>query len=366
MNYSLSIAGLMMVGLLLSCNGQAKLTAEQADLEVASQITIGDTVAAIGNSAMIIFQDSRSNYWFGSNGQGAFRYDGKVVTQLTTKHGLCANQIWGIQEDQEGNIYFDTGKGVSKLTDSTLTCLPLIENYLFNNQWQLNPNDLWFKGGPKGPYRYDGQALYAVDFPGHFMKEEFDAETPNASWSPYDIYHIYKDKRGHLWFGTANLGLCRYDGTTLSWMYEHQLTITDEGGSFGIRSIMEDQHGDFWICNTRYRYTFAEQDSLSNGHRFLQYDRKAGMTWLKGKKPEDHPYYLSITEDKEGNLWMVTYDDGVYYYDGELLHHHPVEKDGKTVLLFSIYLDHQGDLWLGTHKAGPFRFNGERFVPFRP
>jgi hypothetical protein len=37
-------------------------------------------------------------------------------------------------------------------------------------------------------------------------------------------------------------------------MYEEHLTITEEGGSFGIRSIVEDRDDKFWICNTSNRY----------------------------------------------------------------------------------------------------------------
>ena len=40
-----------------------------------------------------IFQDSKGNYWFGTNGAGVYRYDTKTLTQFTIKAGLADNQV---------------------------------------------------------------------------------------------------------------------------------------------------------------------------------------------------------------------------------------------------------------------------------
>jgi two-component system sensor histidine kinase ChiS len=48
----------------------------------------GDAVSELSKSVWSVFQDKKDNYWFGSNGQGVYRYDGKALTQFTMKHGL--------------------------------------------------------------------------------------------------------------------------------------------------------------------------------------------------------------------------------------------------------------------------------------
>lgn len=58
---------------------------------------------------------------------------------------------------------------------------------------------------------------------------------------------------------------------------------------------------------------------------------------------------------------MVTYDNGVFKYDGEKLIHYPIRDGATAVLLFTIFKDHKGDLWLGSHNAGVFKFNGTSF-----
>ena len=38
-------------------------------------------------------KDKTGNIWFGTTGEGVYRYDGKVFTQFTQKDGLCGNDI---------------------------------------------------------------------------------------------------------------------------------------------------------------------------------------------------------------------------------------------------------------------------------
>ena len=165
-------------------------------------------------------------------------------------------------------------------------------------------------------------------------------------------------------FGTDAVGLCRYDGTSVSWMYEKQLTETPSGGSFGIRSIIEDKEGYFWFCNTRYRYDILPNNTELNRMNHINYKRENGIGQTTANQEKAYPYFMSIAADNDGDLWMVTYDQGVFRNDGRELLHYPVKDGEKDVLLFSIYKDRQGVLWLGTHNAGAYKFNGRTFEKF--
>ena len=44
---------------------------------------------------------------------------------------------------------------------------------------------------------------------------------------------MYRDRKGHVWFGTGIFGICRFDGQSLDWMYEGHLTECEGGGWFG-------------------------------------------------------------------------------------------------------------------------------------
>ena len=330
--------------LLTSCHGQ---TATQ-HVEKANR-SMGDTVSALGSSIMVVYQDKSNVYWFGSWETGVYRYDGEILLNYTTEHGLPNNRIDEIKEDSLGNLYFSSCHPeftVTKFNGKTFTNISSTPS----NDWQLNSSDLWFKYSyelKNTVYRYDGITLHELQFP----------QPPNYA-VPFGIYSIYKDQKGNLWFGTNPLGVCRYDGKTFEWITEEDVTEFRNEGANGVRSIAEDKHGDFWF-NTEFRYSIYDSTTL-NSKAF--YTRHASIGGLDGKKDSNLDEYLSTVRDNHNNLWFVTYRDGVWKYDGTKITHYTVQDNGKDITLFSIYKDNNGDLWLGTHENGAYKFNGTAFI----
>lgn len=347
--------------ILTSCNGQTKNNASNVD-NSNRHIALGDTVNKLGDHLWYVFQDKKNNYWFGSNGEGVYRYEGKTIVNFSTKDGLANDTIRQIQEDRFGNIFISTFGGISKFDGKTFTTLQPIKS----NEWKLEPNDLWFYIlGKKneGVYRYDGKNLYNLEFPKHYLHDEIYPRVVNSFFSPYEVYCIYKDRKGVMWFGTSVFGACRFDGQSIKWMYEEDLTITPSGGTFGIRSIFEDKDGSFWFCNTWHRYIF-DFDKTTKSDR-LQYQKTEGIGNAKIFRGEEYVYYSYIVEDNNGNTWLTTWDKGVYKYDGKNITNYSVKDGTKDVNLVSMYKDNQGDLWLGTPDNGTFKFNGKTFEKFK-
>jgi len=188
----------------ISCHGQNTSNVENSTFK--SKIATGDTVTAIGDSLWIIFQDKKNHYWFGSNGEGVYHYDGKTILNFTIKNGLCNDSVRQIQEDETGNMYFSTMNGINKFDGKEITTLQAIES----KEWKLEANDLWFhllgKKGEHGPYRYDGKSLFHLEFPKHYLHDELYERGINPFFSPYEVYTIYKDRKGAVWFGTSIFG----------------------------------------------------------------------------------------------------------------------------------------------------------------
>ena len=347
----------------VSCNGQTKNNASNGDVS-GSHIARGQAVDKPGNHIWYVFQDKKNNLWFGSNGEGVYRYDGKTIVNFTTKDGLCNDSIRQIQEDRFGNIFFSTLGGISKFDGKQFTTMQPVKS----KDWKSEPNDMWFsilgKKGENGPYRYYGKNLYQLEFPKHYLHDEFHARGINPFFSPYEVYSIYKDRKGAMWFGTSVFGACRFDGQSIRWMYEEDLTIAPSGGTFGIRSIFEDREGSFWFCNTRHRYIF-DFDKTTKSDR-LQYQKTKGIGNAKIFGGDEYVYYSYIVEDRHGNIWLTTWDKGVYKYDGENITNYIVKDGAEEVNLVSMYQDNQGDLWLGTPENGAFKFNGNTFERFNP
>lgn len=311
-----------------------------------------------------LFHAKNGDVWFGSEERGVFRYDGTQLVNYTTADGLGGNQIRGIQGDKAGNVYFTTSGGVCKFDGQVFTTLravdpPQSEKGGAEGGWRLHPDDLWFAWG-KGVCRYDGSTLYDLRLPKSELQAAFDEAVPNAPYDPYAAFSFYRDRRGHLWIGTSNFGACRYDGASFGWLYEEHLVFAPNGGLFGLRSMLEDEDGAYWICNTQYRYHIAPE----NRDGRVVYTREAGIDpRLTGGEVV---YFQGAVRDAAGDLWLAPYGGGIWRYDGERAVNYPVQADGADIQVFSIFADNRGGHWLGTPTAGPYRFDGERFEPFRP
>ncbi len=332
----------------------------------------GETVTELDKAIYYIFQAKDNTYWFGSNERGVYRYNGEALVNFTRKDGLVSNRIRGIQEDKAGNIYFTTYEGISKFDGQAFTTLSVTASSPAA-EWKKEPDDLWFVGAPDTGvvYRYDGKSLFRLAMPKTKIGEEWAAKFPRskfprAIWSPYDVYTIVKDSKGNLWFGTASAGACRFDGQSFGWLYENHLTNIEGGGSFGIRSILEDKAGAFWICNTRHRYRVDRKDVPAPEKGLVKYEREKGIEQLKAPDGKDHTYFMAMVEDEKGVLWMASGGFGVWRYDGNKVIRYPVKDGAKNATLFAIYKDNRGDLWLGTHEAGTYKFNGMTFEKFKP
>lgn len=329
------------------------------------QTSIGDTVSQTHDSILVVFQDSKNYYWFGSNGHGVYRYDGgKKFIHYTTKHGLSGNHIWKIQEDKSGNIFFTTTTGICRYDGKQFIILPLTPNDSANQGWKLQEDDLWFQGAQDSGvvYRYDGQSLYRLVFPKTKIAETFITDYPRdkfpaMAFSPYDVYSTFRDRKGNMWFGTGMLGVCRYDGKTFTWIPNEKIGM--DKVAFCVRSIIEDKQGKFWFSNTMHRY---------NVNDILNIKEETGINQAYGQQQEnDYDYFMSGFEDSNGDFWLATFGTGIWKYNGKTMINYPVMKaPGRIATVYSIYKDRQGNLWLGTHTGGAYKFNGNDFEKFRP
>lgn len=335
-----------------SCNGQTSNSKNHSFLLTEIKVK-GDTVKELGSSSMVIYQDKKNNYWFGSWKTGVYKYDGKTLINYTTKHGLYTDRVDDIKEDDSGNLYFsgmNPNATITKFDGKSFTNIRATPS----NEWKLEANDLWLKNAYQDKqkvYRFDGNTWYELTLP-----------KPPKLNNPFEVYSIYRDRKGNIWFGTNPVGVCRYDGKSFDWITEEDVTEFRNEGANGVRSMTEDKNGDFWF-NTENRYSVYDSTTLKNN---TFYTRHESIGSLDGKNTRGLNEYLSTVRDNENNLWFVTYRDGVWKYDGTKITHFTVQDNSKDITLFSIYKDNNGDLWLGTHENGAYKFNGKTFEKFKP
>jgi len=349
----------MKLGILVLFGLTAMLTAYNAQpnkqnkavINTAKAILAGDTVTELSNNIRVVYQDKKNIYWFGTTEDGLYKYDGKTILQYTTKHGLRFNRIDEIKEDQYGNMYFNCTAPFTVITKFDGAKFYQLYPQKTNN-WKFSTTDLWFKPADnKGHvYRFDGVTLHDVQFPRH-------PKYPN----PFEIYSIYNDQKGNTWFGTNPVGVCRYNGKNFDWITETDVTEMHNGPANGVRSIIEDKEGYFWF-NSDYRYKIFDSAGASDR---IFYKREKSIGSLDGKKDSNLSEYLSIAKDSANNLWIVTYRNGIWKYDGNTVKHFPVLEDGKTVHLLYIYIDHTGIIWLCSQDNGLWKLEKETLTRFK-
>jgi hypothetical protein len=351
-----------------SCKGQNPLPAVNP-VENVNLIDIPkiDTVTAIGNNIMLVYQDNKNNYWFGSWEDGLYKYDGETIIHYSTANGFPHDRINEIKEDSSGNVYFNTVACIIKFDGKNFYRLKISD---LDFPWKLDPKDLWFTDGwnSGSVFRCDGEFLYKLQLPKNQPGEEYVLENPTHP-NPYTVYSIYKDIKGNVWFGTAALGALCYNGKSFDWILEKDVVeIYNEPleGSNGVRSIIEDKEGYFWF-NSGYRYQiYDRKENLTNNPDSRFYKRENSIGSLDDKRDGNIHEYLSIAKDNNDELWIATYDAGVYHYDGKKIKHYDVKDDSGVIKLFTVYKDKKGQIWLGTQESGAWMFNGrtfERFVP---
>ena len=354
---------------ILSCSGQVN-SDKQAETKT---LEIGKTASELDKQIWRIFQDSKGKYWFGSNGRGIYYLDGKHLKLFTTIDGLVNDTIRGIQEDIDGNIYIETPGGISRFDGKQFTTLKAIKSSY--NQWKLNPTDLWFSYNANDLYRYDGDSLFELKLPRKDLKKAFGIDTLISFKrdNPYAVFGVNKDKDGNIWFGTVVAGAFRYDGKSFLWFDEKELSILPDGRAGGVRSMIQDKNGYFWLSNFYYKYKI--NPNLPKGFekiKAVDLPKEIVKIWQWNSSTNSYTqrvddkilgFNAGIT-DKEGNLWMTMYGGGVWKYDGKILSNLEIKNDIEYVLLLCICQDNNGTIWLGTENDGVYKQNGDKFEKF--
>ena len=229
----------------------------------------GEPVTELSTKIWVVFQARNGDYWFGSDGRASSATTASPSSDSRRNTGSAEITFRSIQGGQGGQHLHRHPDRHHQIRRQGPRGLVPVES----KDWRLDPDDLWFKGDSMvdGPYRYDGKTLHHLEFPKSALEDEHRRRNPKPPASPYGVYTIHQDSKGYLWFGTVAFGLCHYDGKSFGWMYERELTETPGGGSFGIRSIMEDKHGKFWINNTGQRFVISPEPGE------VQYKKEAGV-----------------------------------------------------------------------------------------
>lgn len=339
---------LLIVAAFYACNGQT----QKLPFGESPQSTkrLGDTVTKLGKNIDCIFQDKDNNYWFASNGEGVYRYDGKTIQHITDQHGLCSNFVWTIQEDVNGNLWFTTRDGVCRYNGTSFTNYTDTINNASFGELRLKPGGLFFNH-LNGVCYYDGKSFTKFN-----ISPAGYTPPTHTNYRPYAVYCALVDTSGNVWFGTQEKGVARYDGKAFTYLTEKNLAGP------AVRTVFEDKSGVLWFGNNGGGLFRYNEKSLRN---ITEENNLGNAEFLKGKpvdKPGSMARVFAINEDNSGALWIGTVDAGVWKYDGTTLTNYTT-KDGLTGnSVATIYKDKKGELWFVSNGDAILKFNGQSFT----
>jgi ligand-binding sensor domain-containing protein len=337
-----------------SCKGQNKTEIQAATATESSKILKPQGIykeASIGTS----IQDKAGNIWYGSNGEGVYRYDGKTFTHFTTKDGLDNNIVYSILEDKAGNIWVGTKTGLNRYDGKTFSQIPIIVNRgnntsLLNGVWSMKQDKkgtIWF-GTDEGVYCYNPSTMIGAGGI-HITRFLDNSNIINKDALQLKaIFSIFEDKTGKIWFGACmNEGISRFDGKTLT-------NIIPYNDVRRVNNIIEDKSGNILFATSFNGICRYEPSALL---------KKDGKTFTKNIFMRKKGYQSNILKDKDGNIWFDD-ENGLGYYEGKTFKTLTKADGLPNNNLYPILEDKSGNIWFSSVGMGLYRYDGETFTNF--
>jgi hypothetical protein len=132
-----------------------------------------------------MFEDRNGTIWFGNNGGGLFRCDGRTLVNITDEMNLgnpeflnghklvdkpgTLARVWAITDDRAGALWVATiDAGLWKFNGSHWINYTVKDGLTSDSIWAIfknNDGDLWFVAGGEAIFRFNGKTFIRVEFP---------------------------------------------------------------------------------------------------------------------------------------------------------------------------------------------------------
>ncbi|MBT8299175.1 MAG: hypothetical protein KJO52_12650 [Maribacter sp.] len=299
--------------------------------------------------------DKEGNIWFTTSKEGVFKYNGKTFKNITSKDGLCSNNVWSVIEDNNGVLWFATAKGLCSFDGnnfintplpkgdtedvSPITGHPSRNTKVVSTIIQDNKGDLWLGTDASGAYHYDGNKFTS------FLKFEGRIQSSDSVYNNC-ITSILEDRKGNIWFTSmTHGGINRYDGKSMT-------HFTTEDGLLGdmIKPSFEDSKGNIWFGSIQ---NLVGGINIFDGSSFKSLTKKDGLC---------DSNIACFYEDETGRIWIGT-GDGVCSYDGKTFTAFTNKGESFGDIRF-IIKDNADNMWFGGRFGSLYRYDGKELKNF--
>jgi len=356
-----------------------------------------------------IYEDSKGNIWFATEGKGLLKLEDEEYTWFTTKNLLDDNTVTTIIESNQGNIVIGTLSGVYVLNHSLTEAkvVPGLENIYINDMVQDTTGMIWV-ATERGLFRTHLQTGY------------FELFDESKGLPSNQVSSVIIDDEGSIWLSTKKSGLVRMnmgsiitlgvsDGITstrVNSVVEQEGSVfigSDDGAIFvkkgsevstielstkprqvGIRDFMFDEHG-MWVASYLglHHYVNGKEEVMttkdglssnlirrilkaSDGSMWLATRSGGVMRWMDDKVTDLYNaenglasnFVLAIAEDNNENIVVGTHSGGISIISQDSTRTYLPGIGG--IVIFNIHVDDKNRYWLST-SIGVFLFENESF-----
>lgn len=285
--------------------------------------------------------DPDNTLWIGTDGMGAIRFtrDG-MITTIDESNGLAGNTVLDIVRDREGNVWFGTTTGLSKLVNEQIinyTRIYGLPDYAVSTVTRDVMGAMWF-GTRFGLARLENGRMRTY--------------TARDGFADDYVLTLLTGQDGTLWCGTeSGPTSVTFDGDQLHLKsYRSREGWTKINGKKNrVRAMYQDDEGNLWFGNDN-------GISLYRDRKFIHYpiDGEYGDRLVAG-----------ILRDTWGDLWVGLHGNGILRFQvtGSTKHHATLHLKQRIGIADGLKDDHircagktrQGDLWFGTRFGGAVR-----------
>ena len=318
------------------------------------KITVDDGLSS--NTVLDIAQDHDGRIWFATY-NGLTYFDGidyhEVKSSFSAEEGKLPNdKPEDIAVDHDGNIWvLYEGTRLVRLLDTSGRCREYkVDNRSAGNHFSLDLDDgqNLLLVDSLARFKYDRHTDKLVPFTGHYTSPTVIMEEIRDHLTQYfpdvEPYSFFQDRKKHaLWVSTLKYGVIKIPDGDYSRLDVYSTKSLGNSAISGNETycVFVDKNGVVWIG--------TKDNGVNKGLEVTNSFNTLGLSTLK----MPHGAIRSIWEDHIGQLWLGTYNQGVWIFkDGKAS---PVrfrnDQDNKWNWIRYLFQSSDGTMWIGSYAG---------------
>lgn len=307
------------------------------------------------------FQDDLGMMWFGTD-KGITRFDGYSFEDFNMSSVNAATDIWGIYKDIEGRLWFSSQRQLTYLENGVFKAIPFPKG----GNYTTIKRQYFDKKGNHFIYFDKSKMLYQVDIKQHRLIP-FEAITVENTghW----IHFFQEDEKERKWFLKYignKIEFLKYENGKVDLVNTIEILFTDHINPLqldkqtylflnnkgnveidvqkGTMKLVENPFAkDFSMLNNRHLINNLVLLNTEKGYQVI--DKKLE---IQEKLSFINQFLINdLYEDKHGNIWICTDNDGLYFLPKQGLESQSLQTTGVLAKddITALVEDKKGRIW---------------------